>query len=303
MNFDGKVVFVTGASRGIGEYIAYEFAKLGADVAIMAKSTNDARHRVFEGTIEETAENVEKLGARVLAVRGDVSHEDDVRAAYDATMAEFGRCDILVNNAAVSYVAPFLEMTVKRWQILLNVNVLGPVMLSQVFLPQMLERGEGRIINISSGAGRLIEAPSSADTPPPNMAAADSIGGDTNFGDAGQGLGDSLLAYGTSKAALNRFTVGLAQEMRGKHVGVNSIDVGAATPAFKYTLPGADYSMFEHSDGPAQLTCWVASQPVEVSGNLYHQEPLLSELRTQGIARPKADPTLSWSDWAASATD
>ncbi|HEX5587743.1 MAG TPA: SDR family NAD(P)-dependent oxidoreductase [Acidimicrobiia bacterium] len=289
MNFEGKVAFVTGASRGIGEYIAYEFAKLGADVAIMAKSTNESRHRVFEGTIEETAENVEKLGARVLAVRGDVSHEDDVRAAYEATMSEFGRCDILVNNAAVSYVGPFLELTVKRWQILLNVNVLGPVMLSQAFLPQMLERGDGRIVNVSSGAGRLVEAPTNA--PPPNVEAAESIGGDATFGDAGQGLGDSLLAYGTSKAALNRFTVGLAQEMRGKGVGVNSIDVGAATPAFKYTLPGADYSMFEHSEAPAQLVCWIASQPAEVSGHLYHQEPMMTDLRAQGIVRPKVDPS------------
>ena len=280
MDFDGKVVFVTGASRGIGEYVAYEFARLGADVALMAKSTSDSRHRVFEGTIEETAKNVEQLGVKALAIRGDVSLEADVRAAYEATMAEFGRCDVLVNNAAVSYVGPFLELTVKRWQILLNVNVLGPVMLSQLFLPQMIERGDGRIVNVSSSAGRLHEVPS-------NREAAV----DARFGEAGQSLGDSLLAYGTSKAALNRFTIGLAREVRGKGIAVNSIDVNAATPAFKYNLPGDDYSPFEHAEAPAQLVCWIADQPAEVSGNLFVQEELIGDLRAQGIVRPKTDPT------------
>jgi NAD(P)-dependent dehydrogenase (short-subunit alcohol dehydrogenase family) len=115
--------------------------------------------------------------------------------------------------------------------------------------------------------------------------------GEASFGDAGQGLGDSLLAYGTSKAALNRFTVGLAQEMRGKGVGVNSIGVGAVTPAFRYTLPNADYSTNELPEAPAQVTCWVASQPPEVTGNLFEQFDLIGDLRAQGIVRPKVDPT------------
>src|ERR1700722_1066772 len=107
MDFKGKVVFVTGASRGIGEYIAYEFASLGADVALMAKSTNESPHRVFEGTIESTAERIRAYGVQALEIQGDVSHEDDVERAFDETMNHFGRCDILVNNAAVSYVGPF----------------------------------------------------------------------------------------------------------------------------------------------------------------------------------------------------
>jgi NAD(P)-dependent dehydrogenase (short-subunit alcohol dehydrogenase family) len=288
MDFTGKVVFVTGASRGIGEYTAYEFARLGADVAIMAKSSNEARHGVFEGTVEETAEKVEALGVKALPIRGDVSLEEDVRAAFDLTMSTFGRCDVLVNNAAVSYVGPFLELTVKRWRILLQVNVLGPVMLSQAFLPQMIQRGEGRIINISSGAGRIMEQPPAADT---SSAETAGMMGTATFGEAGQGLGDSLLAYGTSKAALNRFTVGLAQEMRSKGIAVNSLDVGAATPAYKYTLPNADFSQNEHSDAPAQLICWLASQPIELTGQLLNQGPLLVDLRAKGIVRPKVDPT------------
>jgi citronellol/citronellal dehydrogenase len=287
-DFKGKVAFVTGASRGIGEYIAYEFASLGADVAIMAKSTEASPHRVFEGTIESTAKRLEEYGVGVLAVQGDVSHEDDVQAAYDATMERFGRCDVLVNNAAVSYVGPFLELSTKRWQILLAVNVLGPVMLAKAFLPQMLERGDGRIINISSGGGRLEQNPEGMDT---SSGAAGAVMGEASFGEAGQGLGDSLLAYGTSKAALNRFTVGLANEVRGKGVGVNALEVGAVTPAYRYNLPNADYSLNELPEAPAQLTTWLAAQPPTVTANIFEQGELLRELRASGVVRPKVDPT------------
>jgi NAD(P)-dependent dehydrogenase (short-subunit alcohol dehydrogenase family) len=292
MDFKGKVVFVTGASRGIGEYIAYEFASLGADVAVMAKSSNESRHRIFGGTIEETAEKIESYGVKALAVKGDVSLESDVQAAYEATMAAFGRCDILVNNAAVSYVGPFLELSTKRWQILLNVNVLGPVMLAKAFLPQMLERGDGRIVNISSGSGRLQQNPEALATNLPGGGGEGGlVMGEASFGDAGQGLGDSVLAYGTSKAALNRFTVGLAQEFRGKGIGVNALGVSAVTPAYRYTLPNADYSTNELEEAPAQVTCWLASQSPDITGNIYEQSEIIGDLRAQGIVRPKIDPT------------
>jgi NAD(P)-dependent dehydrogenase (short-subunit alcohol dehydrogenase family) len=287
--FAGRVVFVTGASRGIGEYIAYEFANLGADVALMAKSTTASPHRVFEGTIESTAERVRGYGVQALAIQGDVSHEEDVAAAYQATMDRFGRCDVLVNNAAVSYVGPFLELSTKRWQILLAVNVLGPVMLAKAFLPQMIERGDGRIVNISSGSGEINQDTSAMDTSASGGASAQF--GEAAFGEAGQGLGDSLSAYGTSKAALNRFTVALAQEMRGKGIGVNALAVGAATPAYRYTLPNADFSKNELPEAPAQLTTWLAAQPPEFTGHILDQAVLLPELRAKGIVRPKVDPT------------
>jgi NAD(P)-dependent dehydrogenase (short-subunit alcohol dehydrogenase family) len=287
MDFSGKVVFVTGASRGIGEYIAYEFASLGANVALMAKSSSDAPHKVFEGTVESTSENCAKYGVEVLAVRGDVSHEDDVLAAYEATMAKFGRCDILVNNAAVSYIQPFLELSAKRWNILMGVNVLGPAMLSRAFIPQMIERGEGRVINISSGSGRLdldtSRLDSAADTPNP-------FTGTASFGEAGQSLGDSQTAYGTSKAALNRLTVGLANEMRGRGIAVNALAVSAVTPAFRHNLPDADYSVSELPEAPAQVTTWLAGQPIEFTGQILDQDELIGDLRAQGLVRPKVDP-------------
>jgi NAD(P)-dependent dehydrogenase (short-subunit alcohol dehydrogenase family) len=287
MDFKDKVVFVTGASRGIGEYIAYEFASLGAHVAVMAKSTAEAPHKVFEGTIESTAENCRKYGVDALEVRGDVSHEDDVQAAYQATMDHFGRCDVLVNNAAVSYVGPFLELSAKRWNILLGVNVMGPVMLSRAFIPQMIERGEGRIVNISSGSGRLDQDLARLDSA---STEASAFTGEAAFGDAGQGLGDSVTAYGTSKAALNRLTVGVAQELRGKGVAVNALGVSAVTPAFRYTLPNADFSWNELPEAPAQVTTWLASQPLEFTGRILEQDEIIGDLRAKGLVRPKVDP-------------
>jgi citronellol/citronellal dehydrogenase len=287
MDFSGKTVVVTGASRGIGEFIALEFASLGANVVVMAKSTNDAPHRVFGGTIEETAARVRDFGVEALAIRGDVSHEDDVDAVYRTTIDKFGRCDVVVNNAALSYIGPFLELTVKRWDILMAVNVRGPMLMSRAFLPHMLERGEGRVINISSLDGRL-------EVEEAEILAQDITSGAHGeraaFGGEGADLFNSMLAYGTSKAALNRFTVGLAAEMRGRGVAVNALEVGAVTPAFRYTLPDADFSKNELPEAPAQLVAWLADQPLDVTGRIFSQFDLLPQLRADGIVRPKVDP-------------
>jgi NAD(P)-dependent dehydrogenase (short-subunit alcohol dehydrogenase family) len=287
VDFSGRVAVVTGASRGIGEFIAYEFASRGANVVVMAKSTKDSPHRVFGGTIDETAERIRSYGVNTLAVRGDVSHEDDVDEVYRATMDRFGRCDVVVNNAAVSYIGPFLELSVKRWDILMAVNVRGPMLTTRAFLPQMLKRRDGRFINISSMDGRL-------DVEGTEAAAAEitsgSAGGRASFGEAGEDLYNSMLAYGTSKAALNRFTVGLARELRGQGVAVNALEVGAVTPAFRYTLPDADFSKNELPEAPAQLVAWLADQPVDVTGIIFNQFDLLATLRSTGVVRPKVDP-------------
>lgn len=282
MGFADKVAVVTGASRGIGEAIAIEFARLGANVVITAKSTRESPHRVFPGTLEETEESVRSFGVDVLSVQADVSHEEEVDKAYRATMDKFGRCDFLINNAAVSYVGPFLELTLKRWDILMAVNVRGPMMMAKAFLPHMMERGSGCIINIGSGAGRLDQGSSIS---------SNDIGGETRFGESEQSLGDSLLAYGTSKAALNRLTVGLAKELAGKGIPVNALDVNAVSPALRYTLPDADYSSMELPEAPAQVVTWLAAQPPEVTGNIFSQGELIGDLREKGIVRPKVDPT------------
>lgn len=258
VNLEGRVAFVTGASRGIGEHIVYELASRGCAVVLMSKSSKDAPHRSLEGTIEETAERARSLGVEVLALRGDVSHEAEVLEAYEATLARFGRCDILINNAAVVYLGTFLEQSVKRWEIVLDVNLLGPVLMCRAFLPDMVARGEGRIINITSAAG---DAPHEGVEP-----------------------GAVPLPYAASKAALNRFTVGLAHELSGTGVSVNGLLVEAVTE--RHNLP----SVNERPDAPAQLVAWLASQPASLTGEILNQDDLLPQLRQEGIVRPWTSP-------------
>jgi NAD(P)-dependent dehydrogenase (short-subunit alcohol dehydrogenase family) len=282
----GKVALVTGASRGIGEYIAYELASNGVNVVVMAKSTLDAPHRVFQGTVEQTAALVREYGVEALAIRGDVSREEDVDNVRQAVVERFGRCDILVNNAAMSYVTPFLELTIKRWDVIMAVNLRGPTLLSKAFLPAMMDRGEGQIINISSGDGRLdIEETLAA------ALAVGAAGTDASFGETGQDLLSSTTAYGTSKAALNRFTVGLAHEMRDRGVAINALEVSAVTEPYRMNLPHADLSRNELPEAPAQLVVWLASQPADFTGHVLSQPELLARLRSEGIVRPKVDPT------------
>lgn len=285
MDLKDKVALVTGASRGIGEAIAYELADNGVHVVVMAKTTKDAPHSVFAGTIDETADNVRARGVDALALRGDVSREEDVEGARQATIDRFGRCDILVNNAAMSYLAPFLELSVKRWDVIMNVNLRGPMLLSKAFLPGMVERGEGHIVNISSADGRLSRAETAA------LSAA--VGTNTeasSFGEAGQDLLSSTTAYGTSKAALNRLTVGLAEEIRGKGVAVNALEVSAVTEPYRMNLPNADFSLNELPEAPAQLVVWLARQPAAFTGQILTQPELLTRLRAEGVVRPKVDP-------------
>lgn len=286
MDLSGKVAIVTGASRGIGEAIAIELARAGADVAVMARSTDSTPSKNFEGTIDEVATAIEQLGRKALKVQGDVSREDDVLAARDATLERFGRCDIVVNNAAMSYLAPFLELSIKRWDVIIAVNVRGPMLMSRAFLPDMIDRGNGHIINISSADGRL-DLDSIA-------ALSSMIGHDSatsTFGASQQSFEFSRTAYGTSKAALNRLTVGLAAEYAGAGVAVNALEVSAVTQAVLKNLPDSDHSANELPEGPAQAVAWIAAQPTDYTGQILSQFDLLPKLRADGQIRARVAPS------------
>jgi NAD(P)-dependent dehydrogenase (short-subunit alcohol dehydrogenase family) len=286
VDLSGKVAFVTGASRGIGEAAAYELARAGANVVVMAKSTKDNPNRHFSGTIEEAVANIRDFGVDALAVEGDVALEADVERARDETLQRFGCCDILVNNAAVSYLAPFLELSVKRWDLVMAVNLRGPMLLCKAFLPGMAQRRSGSIINVSSADGRA-DVESTAAT----AAAVGSRGDEASFGESGVSLAASATAYGTSKAALNRFTVGLALEYADSGVAINALEVSAVTQAVRLNLPHADYSLNELPEAPGQLIAWLATQPGSLTGQIITQPDNLAKLRAEGIVRSKVDPS------------
>ena len=192
----GKVAIVTGASRGIGKAIAIGFAKQGAKVVVAARST-EAPHERLPGTIGETVAEIEKSGGKAVAVRCDVTDEASVDAMVKQTLDSYGRIDVLVNNAAIDFPAPCVEMPLKRWDIVLRVNLTGAFLCSKAVIPAMRKQGGGSIVNITSNAGV----------------------------ERGSGTVGYSAIYAVSKAGLDRLTWALAAEE-----GVNNIAVNALKP-------------------------------------------------------------------------
>lgn len=189
-----KVAIVTGASRGIGKAIALGFAAHGATVVVAARSESPP-HEKLPGTIYETAEAITAAGGRALPVRCDVTDETSVAALVERTLAELGRIDVLVNNAAVDFPSPVVSMPLKRWEIVLKVDLTGPFICSRAVLPSMMERRSGSIINITSQAGSE---------------------------QGGKTVGYSA-AYAAAKAGLDRLTWALAVEVEEYGIAVNGL--------------------------------------------------------------------------------
>lgn len=268
IDLTGKVAVITGTTRGIGRCIALELARAGANIVMAARTVAANPHHVLPGTLEQTEAEVRACGVEVLSVATDVAVEADVLALRDQALARFGRCDILVNNSAVSYLGPLLDLTVKRWDILFGVNLRGPMMLSQAFLPGMLERGSGSIINITSASGRSLQRAELSD----------------------EEKAIPLTAYGTSKAALNQLTILLDRELSGRGVAINALEVHAATEIYLMNVREPDFTQVELPDAPAQLVAWIAAQPASFTGQILDQTELLRELRAQGVVRAMGDP-------------
>jgi NAD(P)-dependent dehydrogenase (short-subunit alcohol dehydrogenase family) len=243
------VALVTGASRGIGRRLAIDLAKAGYDVVCTARSSDDSRGSL-PGTIDATAAEVRAEGRRALAVRLDVRDEDGVKALTDRVFDELGRCDLVVNNAALAPPKPALEDSTKRWRLGVDVNVNGPFYFIYYFAPRM-EKGNGRIVNISSGASQLPE-----------------------FGRA---------SYTTTKAALEAMTQSLAHDLRGQ-VAVNCLrlELMVWTEGFEATLPkGIDYP-FEDAVIMSDAVLWFAKQPIDFTGHILE----IGDLRAKGAVRP-----------------
>lgn len=184
----GKVAFVAGASRGIGATVAKALAAQGASVAVAARSEQQGK---LPGTIGSVAEDIESAGGRALPVACDVTSEDSVNAAVEATVAEFGGIDVLVANAGVLWLGPIETTPLKRWQLCLDVNLTGVFLVTKAVIPHVRARGGGALIAITTTGVGMVDSGSNA--------------------------------YWVSKAAAERLYLGLAADLAADNIAVNCL--------------------------------------------------------------------------------
>jgi citronellol/citronellal dehydrogenase len=147
MSFKRKTVFITGASRGIGLAIGKRLAQEGANIVIAAKTTEV--NPKLEGTIYSAAQEIEALGAKALPVVCDIRFEDQVQAAVDQAVKQFGGIDILINNASAISLAGTLQTDMKRYDLMHNINTRGTYLVSKICLPHLLVAKNPHVLNLS----------------------------------------------------------------------------------------------------------------------------------------------------------
>jgi 7-alpha-hydroxysteroid dehydrogenase len=258
----GKVAIVTGAGKGIGRGIARGFAEAGADVVCAARTASD---------LESIAEEVRSLGRRALAVPNDVMVTEDLERLVDATVAEFGRVDVLVNNAGGTMPAPALQTSERFFETALRFNVTTAFLLTKLVAPVMVNTaGEGSVVNISSRSSDMVQT--------------------------------AFVAYGAAKAALNMMTRNIAAELAPR-VRVNAISVGGvATQSLEVVLTDDNLrAMFEantpmHRPGTTEdIACaalylaspassWVTGKVLQVDGG--------TEAPSIAVPVPPLEPTI-----------
>ena len=203
--FAGRRALVTGASRGIGAGIAERLAAEGADVVITARTVD--KHDHLAGSLRETAARLEAYGTKVHVLAADLADEESRQQIVpSAARLLGGHVEILVNNAAAAIYQPLADFPLRRRKIIFEVNVHAPLDLAQAAIPAMRTAGEGWIVNVSSGTARHSAGP------PFEVGV----------------LASTSVVYGASKAALNRLTNGLAAELHGTGIRVNTVEPRAA---------------------------------------------------------------------------
>lgn len=258
MDLKGKVAIVTGASRGIGAATAVALAEAGAAVACAARST-DATPKPTPGTIDETVRRIEQAGGRAVAVPTDLSDDESTVAMVTSTVEHFGRLDILVNNAAVTFFIPVDGFPEKRYRLMFEVQVRAPFELAQAVLPGMRARRRGWVLNISSVAAVHPVGPP--------------YGGMAAFGGT---------VYGMCKAALERFSTGLAAEVHADGIAVNALSptLGVATPGVMFhRLPEGSEGFAEPVEVMVEAALALCSgDPATLTGRIAYSQALLDEL-------------------------
>jgi len=199
MDLNGKVAVITGGSRGIGKAISIALSTKGTKIAINYSGGADSADRVVK--------EIEGMGGTAMKVKADVSRQAEVHAMFQTVLKQFGRVDILVNNAGTMGQPRFLEITEADWDRVLGVNLKGMFNCCQAVIPIFLKQSGGKIINMSSIAGKM-------------------------GGQAG-------VHYGASKAGVIGLTMALSTEFAKKNIYVNAIAPGPVRTEMFQNLPAS----------------------------------------------------------------
>lgn len=283
-----KVVVVTGSARGAGRAQALAFGKEGAKVVVADRTVAPRPDLLMHDSIFSVAEKIQQQGGTALPVKCDLREEQDIIALRDKVLETYGTVHAIVNNAAITFSARAWEIPTQRWDMVMAVNPRATFLMCKYFLPTLMAQRSGAIVNLSSPAGR---------GPCPGMS-----------------------VYSASKAAIDYFTLSLAEEVREYHIAVNciaptgGIDTEGNRQIFK------DDPLWTETWEPAEhfalAVVWLAKQDASsFTGNLVYSRALIAKMglcrkwccaalgaepSIAGPLRVEWEPNLSVKAWQAS---
>jgi len=250
MNFENKVVLISGGSRGIGKAIALKLASAGAHIAIVGKTAEP--NPKLEGTIHSAAEEIAKVGpGKVLPLQGDIRFEESIQQVVQTTVNTFGGIDILVNNASALNLTTTEQTELKRWNLMHDINVRGTFFMSKACIPYLKKAGNPHILNLS---------------PPLNL--------DPQWF-------ANHLAYTISKYSMSMIALGLAEELKSHRIAANALwpKTTIATAAVQNLL-GGDIIIQRSRTAAivADAAYFILQKPsFECTGNFFIDEDVLRE--------------------------